>query len=65
MTMCSGTCPAPRSGQSPGSISPLPSFGLVPQDGRLAEVGWDRSPMPAIIQTFGDGLRVGEIFRRG
>ena len=34
----------------------------MPQDRRLAEVGWDRSPMPAIIQTFGDGLRVGEYF---
>lgn len=34
----------------------------MPQDRRLAEVGWDRTPLPAIIQTFGDGLRVGEYF---
>ncbi|WP_042006057.1 efflux RND transporter permease subunit, partial [Aeromonas dhakensis] len=39
-----------------------PELRLVPQDRRLAEVGWDRTPMPAIIQTFGDGLRVGEYF---
>ncbi len=39
-----------------------PELRLVPQDRRLAEVGWDRGPMPTIIQTFGDGLRVGEYF---
>ncbi|MDT9091556.1 hypothetical protein, partial [Escherichia coli] len=39
-----------------------PELRLVPQDRRLAEVGWDRTPMPAIIQTFGDRLRVGEYF---
>ncbi|WP_279505465.1 efflux RND transporter permease subunit [Aeromonas veronii] len=39
-----------------------PELKLVPQDRRLAEVGWDRAPLPTIIQTFGDGLRVGEYF---
>lgn len=39
-----------------------PELKLVPQDRRLAEVGWDRTPLPTIIQTFGDGLRVGEYF---
>lgn len=39
-----------------------PELRLVPQDRRLAEVGWDRTPMPTIIQTLGDGLRIGEYF---
>ena len=46
----------------PGLDFTAPELRLVPQDRRLAEVGWDRSPLPAIIQTFGDGLRVGEYF---
>ncbi|MNC10871.1 Cobalt-zinc-cadmium resistance protein CzcA [compost metagenome] len=46
----------------PGLDFTAPELRLVPQDRRLAEVGWDRTPMPTIIQTFGDGLRVGEYF---
>jgi multidrug efflux pump subunit AcrB len=42
-----------------------PELRLVPQDRRLAEVGWDRTPMPAIIQTFGDGSAGRRVFRRG
>ncbi|MFM4868698.1 efflux RND transporter permease subunit [Aeromonas caviae] len=62
MTIVQRDLPGAQVRPEPGLDFTAPELRLVPQDRRLAEVGWDRSPMPAIIQTFGDGLRVGEYF---
>ena len=35
---------------------------LVPDERRIAEIGWDRSIVASLIQTFGDGKFVGDYF---
>ena len=61
MAMVQQDLPGPRSGPERARFH-CPELRLVPQDRRLAEVGWGSHPLPTIIQAFGDGLRVGEYF---
>ena len=39
-----------------------PQLKLVPNDRKIAEVGWNRSRMASIIRAMGDGLFLGEYF---
>ncbi|MCH8056837.1 MAG: efflux RND transporter permease subunit [Proteobacteria bacterium] len=51
------------------SVRPFPSLELaepqlrlIPNDRKIAEVGWNRSRMAAIIRAMGDGIFLGEYF---
>ena len=51
------------------SVRPFPSLELaepqlrlIPNDRKIAEVGWNRSRMAAIIRAMGDGVFLGEYF---
>lgn len=46
----------------PGLELAEPELRLVPDDRRIAEVGWNRSRMATIIRALGDGAFVGEYF---
>ncbi len=39
-----------------------PELRLIPREDRIAEVGWDRATVGALLPAFGDGVRVGEWF---
>jgi len=39
-----------------------PQLRLIPDDRRIAEVGWNRSRMAAIVRAMGDGIFLGEYF---
>ncbi|MCH7507582.1 MAG: efflux RND transporter permease subunit [Proteobacteria bacterium] len=39
-----------------------PQLRLIPNDRKIAEVGWNRSRMAAIIRAMGDGIFLGEYF---
>ncbi len=39
-----------------------PQLRLIPDDRKIAEVGWNRSRMAAIIRAMGDGVFLGEYF---
>ncbi len=46
----------------PGLELAEPELRLVPDDRRIAEVGWNRSRMAMIIRALGDGAYLGEYF---
>ncbi len=46
----------------PGLEQAEPELRLVPDDRRIAEVGWNRSRMATIIRAMGDGAFMGEYF---
>ncbi|MDX1570847.1 MAG: efflux RND transporter permease subunit [Xanthomonadales bacterium] len=46
----------------PGLELAEPELRLVPDDRRIAEVGWNRSRMATIVRALGDGAFVGEYF---
>ncbi len=39
-----------------------PELKLIPDERRVAEAGWDRNIMAAVVRSLGDGLFVGEYF---
>ncbi len=47
---------------SPGLELAEPELRLVPDDRRIAEVGWNRSRMSTVIRALGDGAFLGEYF---
>jgi multidrug efflux pump subunit AcrB len=47
---------------SPGLELAEPELRLVPDDRRIAEVGWNRSRMSTIVRALGDGAFLGEYF---
>jgi hypothetical protein len=46
----------------PGVELAEPELRLVPEERRLAEVGWDRQTMSRVVRALGDGLYVGDYF---
>ena len=46
----------------PGLEQAEPELRLIPDDRRIAEVGWNRSRMSTIIRAMGDGAFMGEYF---
>ena len=46
----------------PGLEQAEPELRLIPDDRRIAEVGWNRSRMATIIRAMGDGAFMGEYF---
>ncbi len=46
----------------PGDMLAQPELLLVPDERRIAEVGWNRITMSAVARALGDGLFVGEYF---
>ncbi|HUG99841.1 MAG TPA: efflux RND transporter permease subunit [Gammaproteobacteria bacterium] len=46
----------------PGVELAQPELRLVPEERRLAEVGWDRQTMASVVRALGDGLYVGDYF---
>ncbi len=47
---------------SPGLELAEPELRLVPDDRRIAEVGWNRSRMATVVRALGDGAFMGEYF---
>jgi len=46
----------------PGLELAEPEIRLIPNDRKIAEVGWDRSRMATIVRAMGDGAFLGEYF---
>ena len=46
----------------PGLEQAEPEIRLIPDDRRIAEVGWNRSRMATVIRAMGDGAFMGEYF---
>jgi multidrug efflux pump subunit AcrB len=46
----------------PGLEQAEPELRLIPNDRRIAEVGWNRSRMATVIRAMGDGAFMGEYF---
>ena len=46
----------------PGLEMAEPELRLVPDDRRIAEVGWNRSSMATVVRALGDGAFLGEYF---
>jgi len=46
----------------PGLEQAEPEIRLIPNDRRIAEVGWNRSRMATVIRAMGDGAFMGEYF---
>ena len=46
----------------PGLELAEPELRLVPDDRRIAEVGWNRSRMSTVVRALGDGAFLGEYF---
>ncbi len=47
---------------SPGLELAEPELRLVPDDRRIAEVGWNRARMSTVVRSLGDGAFLGEYF---
>ena len=54
--------PGARIRPFPGLDLAEPEIRLLPDEGRIAEVGWDRGTLAGIIRAVGDGLYVGDYF---
>lgn len=56
------TLPGASVQPSPGLELAEPELRLVPDDRRIAEVGWNRSRMATVVRALGDGAFLGEYF---
>jgi multidrug efflux pump subunit AcrB len=54
--------PGSRVRPVPGVELAEPELRLVPEERRIAEVGWDRQTMARVVRALGDGLYVGDYF---
>ncbi len=54
--------PGARVNPLPGLELGEPELRLIPNDRRIAEVGWNRSRMATVVRALGDGAFVGEYF---
>lgn len=52
----------PNTRPKPGLDLAQPELRFIPNERRIAEAGWDRSIVAALIQTLGDGRYVGDYF---
>jgi multidrug efflux pump subunit AcrB len=62
MGTISQAMPGARTRPVPGVELAEPELRLVPEERRLAEVGWDRQTMSRVVRALGDGLYVGDYF---
>jgi multidrug efflux pump subunit AcrB len=62
MGTISQALPGARTRPVPGVELAQPELRLVPEERRLAEVGWDRQTMASVVRALGDGLYVGDYF---
>jgi len=62
MGAVSGALPGSRTRPVPGVELAQPELRLMPEERRLAEVGWDRPTMARVVRALGDGLYVGDYF---
>ena len=46
----------------PPPVLSEPELRILPDDARIAEVGWNRASMARIVRTLGNGLWLGEYF---
>lgn len=56
------TIPGAQIRPIPGLELAEPELRLIPNDRRLAEVGWNRARMATVVRALGDGAFVGEYF---
>jgi multidrug efflux pump subunit AcrB len=54
--------PGARTRPVPGVELAEPELRLIPEERRLAEVGWDRQTMARVVRALGEGLYVGDYF---
>jgi multidrug efflux pump subunit AcrB len=54
--------PGARTRPVPGVELAQPELRLIPEERRIAEVGWDRQTVARVIRALGDGLYVGDYF---
>ncbi len=54
--------PGSRTRPVPGVELAEPELRLVPEERRIAEVGWDRQTMARVVRALGEGLYVGDYF---
>ena len=62
MGAVSQAIPGARTRPVPGVELAQPELRLVPEERRLAEVGWNRQVMSQVVRALGDGLYVGDYF---
>ncbi|MEI2421082.1 hypothetical protein V6O07_12480, partial [Arthrospira platensis SPKY2] len=62
MGAISQALPGARTRPVPGVELAEPELRLVPEERRLAEVGWDRQTMARVVRALGEGLFVGDYF---
>jgi multidrug efflux pump subunit AcrB len=62
MGAISDALPGARTRPVPGVELAQPELRLVPEERRLAEVGWDRQALASVVRALGDGLYVGDYF---
>ncbi|WP_455200698.1 efflux RND transporter permease subunit, partial [Kaarinaea lacus] len=60
--MISQKLPGSRVRPFPGLALAEPELQLVPDERRIAEVGWNRAVMSGVVRAVGDGLYVGDYF---
>lgn len=60
--MIHGVLPGASVRPLPGLELAEPELRLIPDDRRIAEVGWNRSRMATVIRAMGDGAFMGEYF---
>lgn len=57
-----GALPGSNIRPRPGLDMAIPELRLIPNDRRLAEVGWNKSEIANILRSLGSGLYVGDYF---
>lgn len=62
MGTLSQVMPGARTRPVPGVELAEPELRMVPEERRLAEVGWDRQTMARVVRALGEGLYVGDYF---
>jgi len=62
MALIAEVLPGGQVRPDPGDRLAQPELRLVPDERRIAEVGWNRSTMSQVTRALGDGLFVGEYF---
>ena len=62
MALIEDILPGAQVRAEPGMDFTAPELRLTPDDRRLSEVGWFRGNLPAIVQSLGEGVQLGEYF---
>jgi multidrug efflux pump subunit AcrB len=62
MSAVAEAIPGARTRPVPGVELAQPELRLIPEERRIAEVGWDRQTVARVVRALGDGLYVGDYF---